>query len=321
MPQSRILVVRFSSLGDVVLTTPLLRAIHRAHPDAQVTFVTKTRYAPLFAASPYVARVIALAPDETLRAFADRVRGPYDARLDLHGSLRSLALRALLGGRWATYRKRRWRRRLMVAFKVNALDGVPPVAERYFEAATALGVVPDGGPPEVHVSSEAQRAAEAFGPVGAVVLAPGARQATRRWPPDRWRALARSLRAAGHVPVAVGTSSERALLDDDAVVPAYGLPLDVMAAVLRRAAVVVAHDSGAMHLATAVGVPVVALFGPTVPAMGFAPYRAPSRVIERTLACRPCSAFGGPVCPRGHHRCMIDITPEAVADAVAELAA
>lgn len=321
MTPSRLLVVRFSSLGDVVLTTPLLRAIHRAHPDAHVTLVTKERYAPLFTASPYVTRVVALGAAEPLRAFAERVRAPYDARLDLHGSLRSHALRRLVGGRWTTYRKRRWRRRLLIAFKVDLLRRVPPVAERYFDAARALDVVPDGAPAEIHVSPDARRAAEAYGPAGAVVLAPGARQATRRWPPERWRALARALRAAGHVPVAVGTAEERRWLDDDAVIPAYGLPLDVMAAVIARARVAVAHDSGPMHLATAVGTPVVALFGPTVPSMGFAPYRAAARVVERTLPCRPCSAFGGPVCPRGHHRCMIDIAPDAVARAVAELAA
>ena len=81
---------------------------------------------------------------------------------------------------------------------------------------------------------------------------------------------------------------------------------------LRASRVVVSGDTGLMHLATAVGTRVVALFGPTVRQFGFFPYRSPSTVLEVALECRPCSAQGGPACPLGHHRCLLEILPEAV---------
>jgi len=84
---------------------------------------------------------------------------------------------------------------------------------------------------------------------------------------------------------------------------------------------VVSGDTGVMHMATGVGTPVVALFGPTVAQFGFFPYRAPAAVLERALDCRPCSATGTAACPLGHHRCLADITPEEVAAAVERLVA
>jgi ADP-heptose:LPS heptosyltransferase len=87
-------------------------------------------------------------------------------------------------------------------------------------------------------------------------------------------------------------------------------------ALLARARVVVSGDTGVMHMATGVGTPVVALFGPTVEQFGFFPYRAASIVLQRDLACRPCSSTGTPRCPLGHHRCLVDIAPAEVAGAV-----
>jgi heptosyltransferase-2 len=96
------------------------------------------------------------------------------------------------------------------------------------------------------------------------------------------------------------------------------LGLRASAALLARAAVLVTNDSAPLHLATAVGTPVVAVFGPTVPGFGFGPRGPTDRVVEHpSLACRPCSAHGPQVCPLGHHRCMREISVEAVAAAVA----
>jgi ADP-heptose:LPS heptosyltransferase len=85
---------------------------------------------------------------------------------------------------------------------------------------------------------------------------------------------------------------------------------------LARARVLVSGDTGVMHMATGVGTPVVALFGPTVEQFGFFPYRGRSIVLQRDLPCRPCSSSGTPVCPLGHHRCMADLAPVEVAGAV-----
>jgi len=311
-----VLVVRFGALGDVVLTTPLLRALRRAHPGAAITLVTRAAWAPLLVSHPHVARVEALQPDEPLRALARRLRATaWDHRLDLHGSPRSRLLRLLVGGRWGGWRKPRLRRALRVWTRRRLGPALTPVPELYFGAARALGIAPDGGPPEIHPGPEDDARAAAVAPDAAfVALAPGAAHATKRWPPSHWERLAGLLRASGIPTVAVGAEHERGLVPT--ALDACGIGLGPTAALLARAAVVVAHDSGLMHLATAVGTPVVALFGPTVPDLGYGPYRADAVVLERALPCRPCSVYGGAHCPLGHHRCMIDLMPDTVADAV-----
>lgn len=316
-PGPRVLIVRFSSLGDVVLTTPLLRAIRARHPRADTTFVVRSRYADLLAGNPAVTRVVALAPGEPLRALVRRLGEPaYDARIDLQDSWRSRRLRRLLGGTWGVVNRPRLARLALIWLGANLYRDRVPAAEQFFEAASALDVRPDGGPAAVFPTADDEARAAALVPEGAVALVPGARWASKRWPAEYWRALADRLAARGHQLVAVGSEAERLLLGGPGVIDAYGLPLRATAAVLRRARVVVANDTGLMHLATAVGRPVVVLLGPTVGAFGYLPYGVPTWVLERTIGCRPCSASGSDHCPLGHHRCMIEITPEAVAQAV-----
>jgi heptosyltransferase-2 len=311
-----VLVVRFGALGDVILTTPLLRVLRHTLPVARITLVTKAAWAPLFAAHPHVTDVEALGPDEPLRRLARRLRATaWDHRLDLHGSLRSHLLRHLVGGRWNGWRKPRLRRAVRVWTRRRLGPDPRPAAEQYFAAARALGLAPDGGPPEIRPTADDDLRARALAPAARfVALAPGASRATKRWPPSHWEQLATLLREADIPTVAVGGAGERALVP--AAVDACGIGLGPTAALLRRAAAVVANDSGLMHLATAVGTPVVALFGPTVPDLGYGPYRADAVVLERDLPCRPCSVHGGAHCPLGHHRCMIDLMPGTVANAV-----
>jgi heptosyltransferase-2 len=311
-----ILVVRFGALGDVVLTTPLLRALHRAHPDARVTMVTKAEWAPLLEGHPHVTQVVPFHPGTPLRSLARRLRDEaWDHRLDLHGSLRSRALRRLVGGRWHGWHKPRVRRALRVWAGIRTGPPIQPVAEQYFASVRPLGIVPDGGPPEIHPTESAERAAAAVLPAGPfVALAVGASRPTKRWPPAHWNRLASLLQGRGLATVAVGSTDDRGRIAT--ATDASGIGLGPTAAVLRRAAVVVAHDSGLMHLATGVGTPVVALFGPTDPALGYGPYRAAADVLARDLPCRPCSVYGSAHCPLRHQRCMIELMPETVADAV-----
>jgi len=116
----RILCVRFSSIGDVLLTTPLVRALHRRHPEAELYFVTKRALAPLVVENPHLTSVLTLAPDERITDLARRLRalGPTHG-LDLHGSLRSAALRWLVPSRWAGYSKRKLARTALISTKIN----------------------------------------------------------------------------------------------------------------------------------------------------------------------------------------------------------
>jgi heptosyltransferase-2 len=328
---SRILCVRFSSIGDVLLTTPLVRALKRRHPDAELFFVTKRAMAPLVADNPHITRVVALEPGEPITGLARRVRALDPTHgLDLHGSLRSTALRLLVRCRWSGYSKRKIARTTLIAMKIDLYGKHVPVPARYFEAARALDVHPDGDPPEFFLAAEAQErmgrwlAERGLDVKPFAALAPGAAHATKRWPIAHWQALAERLRRAGYGLVAVGGPEDRDLARQlgPAVASAAGaLTLQETGACLARAAVLVSGDTGVMHMAAGVGTPVVSLFGPTVEAFGFFPYTKRAVVLERDLTCRPCSAMGTERCPLGHHRCLEEVLPDQVAAAVVRLVA
>ncbi len=326
-----ILAVRFSSIGDLLLTTPLLRAIRTRHPEARLTVVVRADMAPVLAHNPHVTELVTWQRGSPLRELAARLGArDWTHRLDLHGSLRSLALRRLVGGHWTGYPKHRLRRELIIRSRRRFGGSLAPVAERYFHAARHLDVSPDGRGLEFVVPAEVQRQVDAYllqGGVGnsrpIIALAIGAAHFTKRWPLGHWTGLATALadRAdvvvlGGHAEEAAGTALARAA-GPHALNAAGRFALDGTAALLRRARAVVVADTGVLHLATAVGTPVVGLYGPTVREFGFFPYHADAQVLEHDLSCRPCSSHGGPTCPLGHHRCLVDLLPAQVLAALA----
>jgi heptosyltransferase II len=330
-----ILAVRFSAIGDILLTTPLLRALRAANPGARITVLTKAQFAPLLSHNPHLNEVIGIEPGEGIRSVARRIRGiRYSHMLDLHGSLRSRLLRRLVPGPWSTYRKRRLARAVLIVAKRDLYSDAPPIPERYFEAAEPLGIGPDGGPPDFFLSEAADaRAGSRLAQLGLaqdgrplVAMAPGAAHATKRWPAEAWTVLARRVSATGADVALLGGPgdvtltqwiAERAGVSVASLAGVLGL--QETGAVIRRAEVLVSGDTGLMHMATGVGTPVVALFGPTVRQFGFFPYNADhSVVVELELACRPCSAQGGRACPLGHHRCLRAIAPADVFERLCE---
>ncbi len=336
MSSPRILLVRFSSLGDVVLTTPLIRALRAAHPAATLTALTKQGWAPLLSANPHLDEVVTVAPGQSLVPLARALRAArYTHLLDLHGSVRTRVLKLLVPGPWTGYNARRGPRQRLIRQREDRYPDRVPVPERYFEAAASLEVQPDGGPAELFVSPAAEARAEAWllragldgnGPLAALV--PGAAHATKRWPLRHWRRLASDLARQGWRVALLGGGGDRVIAAEIATVAgrraasaAGELDLQASGALLRRAQVAVSGDTGPMHLASAVGTPVVALYGPTVQQFGFFPYRARAVVLERALPCRPCSSKGGPRCPLGHHRCLEEILPDQVLARVLELSA
>lgn len=336
-----ILILRLSAIGDILLTTPLLRALRVRHPKAGITFVTRPGYLPLLEHNPRITRVVGWDPREGARALALTLGGTeanqrFTHRLDLQGNLRTSRLRWHLGGQWHTYPHHRVARSLLIRTKKNRYRDRRPVPERYFDAARGLDVVPDGGTLEIFLSRGSIDGAEQFLRTltrQIIAVAPGASRRTKQWPIHHWIALTRRLTDEGNDVVVLGGAMDRETAavmvnalgareggpQTGRIASAAGLDLPATAALLRKCRALVAGDTGQMHLATAVGTPVVALFGPTVEAFGFFPYRAKSTVVQLDLGCRPCSAQGGPVCPLKHHRCLQDLQPDLVLEALRKL--
>ena len=329
-----ILLVRFSAIGDILLLTPLVRALRRKYPDARLTVVTRAGFAPLLERNPRISEVIGWDPLTSLADLGRRLRGlEFTHRLDLHDSVRSRMLRWHTGGAWTTYPKHRLARAALIHTHRDLYRDRRPVAERYFDAAGGLEVAPDGGSLEMFLSRTDLEAAEGFLAARGlgrsrqlIAVAPGAAHFTKRWPTHHWIALVRRLVEAGNDVIVLGGPQDLAI--GEAVAAAGGefaasaagaFDLPGSAALLKRSRALVSGDTGLMHLATAVETPVIALFGPTVEQFGFFPYRAKSAVLQRELSCRPCSTHGGPRCPLKHHRCLQDLQPGDVLEALRRL--
>lgn len=338
---ANLLLVRFGSMGDVVLTFGAGEALKRTRPEARLTYLVKREYADLVRAQPWVDGVWELLPDEgrgplAARALRDRIRSAgFDAAVDWQTSPRS---RYLLRGTSPVHawRAGRWARRRWVSLRFTRPLPLRPAWLRYADALKPLGVsLGTARPPRVAWSeaaeTHAKRLFESWPGSHAtplVALAPGAHWPTKRWPEERYEELARSLIAKGNAVLLAGDAADRAqlvkldrLAREEKGVNWFEGPLDALAAALSRCRVCVANDTGLMHLAAAAGVPVVALFGSTHPALGFAPAGEGHRVLSLDLSCQPCTLHGRPQCPLGHHRCMRDLSFRRVEDEVLSLLA
>lgn len=341
----KILILRFSSIGDIVLTTPVIRAVKQQVPGAVVHFCTKPAYRSIIEPNPYVDKAHYLTGSLT-ELVQELKAEKFDFVVDLHHNLRTTLLKAQLGVKSASFDKLNWRKWLLVRFKVNTLPRVH-IVDRYLAAAASLGVRNDGqgldyfipGKDEVDLAdlpAGFQR--------GYVAFAIGAQHATKRLPVERIIELCGQLgqpvvllggpedESTGHV-VELAFEKQAAHMqpaaaripDDPYRFPAQpissaatGQPvifnacgkfsLNQSASLVRQASLVVSHDTGLMHIAAAFRKEIFSVWGNTVPEFGMYPYRTEFRILEVPgLYCRPCSKIGYEKCPQGHFRCMRDI--------------
>ena len=327
----RIAILRLSSLGDVVLALPVTHALAQAFPGARLVFWTKEEYADVVGSDAAVAHVRRLEADarrvEDLVSMSAELE-ECDLIVDLHGSLRTRLLTFRQRApvlRTASYRigRARW-----VRARWTRPRALPPALERYARALRPLGLAATG-PPRMAVGAESEAWAGEWlrswpGAGAPLALCPGARHFTKRWPEEHWVALHRGLRERGARLLYLSLESERraspalaACAEGDPGVRWCTEPLARMAALLSHCAGAVTQDSGLMHVAAARGVHVVALFGSTSPALGFAPAGAGHVVLCRNEPCQPCTLHGRETCPKRHFDCMRKLDPREVLAGIA----
>jgi ADP-heptose:LPS heptosyltransferase len=325
----KILVIRFSSIGDIILTTPVLRCLKTQRPDCDIHFVTKAVYRDLLAANPHVTKLHLL--EDRLEPLVRQLQAEqFDVVVDLHNSTRSRLVRRRLRGRKLVVRKRNLRKWFMVRFK-RTRKPLRHFAERCLDAVAPLGIRNDAGglehfvPVEDHV--DINRLPETHR-LGYVVVGIGARHATKRMPVQKLIAVCEAL---AQPLILLGDDGDTAVGDQVAaacgsrVYNACGqFSINQSASVISQSRAVISHDSAVMHLAAALRKPVVSVWGNTVPEFGMYPYFGQpgmdhdlSVMAQVTgLRCRPCSKLGHSKCPRGHFRCMHDISETRIAAAV-----
>ncbi|QIL75775.1 glycosyltransferase family 9 protein [Hymenobacter sp. HDW8] len=340
----KILVLRFSSIGDIVLTTPVVRALKQQVAGAQVHFCTKPAYRSIIEPNPYVAKAHYLTG--SLTDLVNELKAErFDYIIDLHNNLRTRLLKLRLGIPSSSFDKLNLRKWLLVNLKINTLPQ-QHIVDRYLAAAAPLGVRNDGQGLDYFIPSKDKVSLNTL-PVGFqqgyVAFAIGAQHATKRLPVDRIIELCGLLRrpvvllggpedeTTGHVVelafakhAAASPPLARKVPDSPYYFPSEAsiakaphtiiynacgqYSLNQSASLVQQAQLVVSHDTGLMHIAAAFKKEIFSIWGNTVPEFGMYPYRTEFRILERPgLSCRPCSKIGYEKCPQGHFKCMREI--------------
>ncbi|GAB4320783.1 MAG: glycosyltransferase family 9 protein [Candidatus Zixiibacteriota bacterium] len=327
----RILLIRYSSLGDVVLAGAVPRAIQRAVPDADITFITKQAYQPIVEHFDARMTVIGVDPQQSLRnSHRSIAETHFHAVIDLHASLRSLRTAfTLRASKRVRVDKYTWRRRRMVKQK-RGLDEPLSVVDNYLRAARrAIPDLDDDEPKLVLTPEEHARAEELRLEIpGAIGIGWGARWPTKAVPGDLWSSVLDRLKDHGVAGVRLfGMGPDKTSMADFAghLGPLVNRALHVDLALpdlmchLRACSLYLGPDSGLTHMAAALGVPTVAVFGPTHPSLGFAPVGSHTRTIHSGTWCSPCHKHGAAPCFRERRFCFTEIDPDVVVAAIHDL--
>lgn len=330
-PQN-ILVIRLSSLGDVILITPVIENIRRAIPAARLTVLTKEQYADVFGANPLIDEIVIVGKDERLVSLIRKLRRKnYDLILDLHSNIRSRLISVFTRGKVLRYHKDILSRYLLVYFKKVTSPLRASVVERYLATLSFLRLEKVAKKTKVYVTDQEKQEARNFLKKNKVKdtdvligLNPGARWKTKKWPSHHWLELIKLLRAQDYRIILFGDQNDRqdsellgSIGEAPSIIVTTGqLDLRQIFALIEQCSVIVTGDSGPLHIAQALDIPVVVLLGPTVPEFGFILERENDVVLAQELACRPCSLHGTNTCVRGEPICMSGIKPEEVCAAV-----
>ena len=312
---AKFLILRFSSIGDIVLTTPVVRCLKQQVPGAEVHFATKRAFATLLENNPYIDGCHYL--DGSLRELVRQLRAEqFDYIIDLHNNLRTRLIKLQLGVEAYAFDKLNWQKWLLVQLKINALPNIH-IVDRYLATVASFGVTNDEKGLDYIIPYKDQIEADWLPQThlsGYVAYAIGGQHATKKLPISRMVELCAKINypivlLGGKEDQEAGEAIEAAV-GSKLIYNACGrYNLNQSASFLQGARVVFSHDTGLMHIAAALHKPVYSIWGNTTPLFGMYPYKTPYIALENNhLSCRPCSKIGYAKCPRGHFRCMNDLS-------------
>ena len=338
--KKKILIIRFSSIGDIVLTSPVIRCI-KLQTAAQLHFLTKLAYASLLEANPYVDQIFSIQKD--IKEVIGQLQAEqYDHIIDLHNNLRSWQVSRALNAPVARFRKLNLEKWLLVNFKIDRLPNLH-IVDRYLATAASLGVQNDGAGLDYYVPKEAEvtvtisdttiqvnkktkpQLSTTASPIAYIAYAIGGTHSTKCLPTEKIIRLVNQITQPLILLGGPSDAQKGATIVEQAqgqVFNACGqLSIHESASIIRQAQLVISHDTGMMHIAAALHKRIISIWGNTVPAFGMYPYY-PKDMDRNTsiqvtgLKCRPCSKIGYTKCPKGHFNCMQQIDEQAVLKAI-----
>lgn len=313
---AKILIIRFSSIGDIILTTPIIRSV-KLQLNAEVHFLVKPSFKALLSHNPYIDKIHTYSTEND--GISDLLKGEnFDCILDLQKNIKSRILTTRLGVKSLTFDKLNIKKWILVNTKVNLLPD-KHIVDRYYEAVAPLGIKNDGmGLDFFFDIAEVDKAQMILnGITHYQVLVLGANYFTKRIPATKCEELIRGsklltiLLGGKDVEQVAEELSEK--LPDSTMNLVNKVNLNISAAIIKSATRIITGDTGMMHIAAALQKDMVVLWGNTVPQFGMYPYygeksRKKAIYLEaENLNCRPCSKLGYNACPKGHFKCMLDI--------------
>ena len=322
----KVLVIRLSSIGDIVLTSPVLRCI-KQQLQLSIHFLTKASFACIVQSNPYVDKVIAYDPNtQTLKSIIPRLKAAeYSLIIDLHNNLRTRYIKHKLKVKSLSFNKINLEKFWMTQFKINRLPDLH-IVDRYLKTAEAIRVKNDGKGLDyfipIHDHVPVHHLDQRLEAGQFLVFVIGAAHATKRLPTAKIMAICQQLK--GQLIVLIGDRSDQERASQiikvgQHIINACGqYNLHQSASIVSQASLVISHDTGFMHIAAALKRPIVSIWGNTIPAFGMYPYygtdsTAQHKILQnQSLNCRPCSKIGHKYCPKGHFKCMQDIPNEKI---------
>ncbi|MES2794626.1 MAG: glycosyltransferase family 9 protein [Bacteroidota bacterium] len=328
----KFLILRFSSIGDIVLTTPVIRCLKQQVADAEVHYATKKSYKTLVENNPYVDQYFLL--DKSDNELINQLKKEkYDYVIDLHHNIRTLKIKWKLGVKSYSFDKLNFKKWLLVNFtfpkfighyfsfvnSVGKINQMPPVhiVDRYLKTVESFGVVNDNIGLDYFIPDKDEFKIGGMGKVNFenyAVYAIGGQHETKKLPINKMVELCKTIQ----IPIVLIGGPEdfekgeeliltlRNSFWPGALINMCGkCNLNQSASIIQKAAIVYTHDTGMMHVAAALKKKVISIWGNTVPAFGMYPYQTDYELIENNnLNCRPCSKIGFDQCPKDHFNCM-----------------
>ncbi len=310
----KFLVIRFSSIGDIVLTTPVVRCIKQQLPGAEVHFLTKKSFNGIVETNPYIDKVILLDTSWDLMIHELQQEG-YDYIIDLHHNLRTLRVKKSLKAKSFSFNKLNIQKWLLTTLKINIMPNMH-IVDRNLATVSSLGVMNDGKgldyfiPEKDAVKQNDIPASHHFGFIGIVI---GAALNTKKLPIHKLKQLCSNI---AYPIILLGGPEDRAAGDEIASVDAIKIynacgkfNLNESADLVRKAKLIITHDTGLMHIAAAFKKPILSIWGNTTPLFGMEPYFGNTQITNhkfqvQNVSCRPCSKIGYKQCPKKHFKCM-----------------
>jgi len=318
----KFLIIRFSSIGDIILTTPVIRCLKNQVREAEIHYLVKKQFLPVVTANPYIHKVHIL--EDNLHTLIQKIKKEhFDYVIDLHQNIRSFLVKSRLRIMSFSVNKINIRKWLMVNLKINLLPD-KHLVDRYLETLKIFDIQNDNNgldyfiPPEDEVNIDSLPEPFSKGFIG---VAAGAKHSTKQMPVDMIIELCKELKrpvillgGPEDLPAARKISEE---LGNHIYIGCGQYNINQSASLVRQAQLLITPDTGLMHIGAGFNKIILSIWGNTIPEFGMYPYMThpSSKIFEvKNLSCRPCSKIGFSKCPKGHFRCMKDLNVKDIAE-------